>query len=73
VTERLARLYCLNHTENEMNDQEILELKLTVAETNGILQALGQMPFVQVASLIQKIQQQAAPQVQTAQPAPTEG
>jgi hypothetical protein len=56
-----------------MNDQQILELKLTVAETNGVLQALGQMPFAQVAALIQKIQQQAAPQVQLAQPAPTEG
>lgn len=54
-------------------DQKEIELKLTVAEANGVLQALSQMPFAQVASLIQKIQQQAAPQVQTAQPAPTEG
>jgi hypothetical protein len=56
----------------KMDNKEI-ELKLTVAEVNGVLSALGQMPFAQVASLIQKIQQQAAPQVQTAQPAPTEG
>lgn len=48
-------------------DNKEIDLKLTVAEVNGVLQALGQMPFVQVASLIQKIQQQAAPQVQTAQ------
>ena len=54
-------------------DNKEIELKLTVAEVNGVLSALGQMPFAQVASLIQKIQQQAAPQVQTAQPAPTEG
>jgi hypothetical protein len=54
-------------------DTKEIDLKLTVAEVNGVLQALGQMPFVQVASLIQKIQQQAAPQVQTTQPAPTEG
>ena len=47
-----------------METKEI-ELKLTVAEVNGVLQALGQMPFVQVSALIQKIQQQAAPQVQT--------
>ena len=50
-------------------DNKEIELKLTVAETNGILQALGQMPFAQVAALIQKIQQQAAPQVQ---PTPAE-
>jgi len=54
-------------------DNKEIELKLTVAETNGVLQALGQMPFAQVATLIQKIQQQAAPQVPTSQPAPTEG
>ena len=47
-------------------DNKIIKLELTVAETNGVLQALGQMPFAQVASLIQKIQQQAAPQVQSA-------
>lgn len=55
-----------------MESKEI-ELKLTVAEANGVLQALGQMPFAQVASLIQKIQQQAAPQVQEAPAAPSEG
>jgi hypothetical protein len=36
---------------------------LTVAEVNGVLQALGQMPFVQVSALIQNIQKQAEPQV----------
>jgi hypothetical protein len=46
-----------------METKEI-ELKLTVAEVNGVLQALGQMPFAQVAILDSKIQQQAAPQVQ---------
>ncbi|CAB4214894.1 hypothetical protein UFOVP1469_3 [uncultured Caudovirales phage] len=45
-------------------DTKEIELKLTVAEANGVLNALGQMPFVQVSTLIQKIQQQAAPQVQ---------
>ena len=54
-------------------DTKEIELKLTVAETNSVLQALGQMPLAQVLGLWQKIQQQAAPQVQTAQPAPTEG
>lgn len=43
-----------------------LTLTLTVAETNGILQALGNMPYLQVASLIQKVQQQATPQVKEA-------
>lgn len=55
-----------------MESKEI-ELKLTVAEVNGVLQALGQMPFAQVASLIHKIQQQAAPQVQKVPAAPAEG
>jgi hypothetical protein len=36
-----------------METKEI-ELKLTVAEVNGVLQALGQMPFAQVATLIQR-------------------
>ena len=53
-------------------DTKEIELKLTVAEVNGVLNALGQMPFAQVASLIQKIQQQAAPQVQEAPAAPAE-
>jgi hypothetical protein len=47
-----------------MMETKEIELKLTVAEVNGVLQALGQMPFAQVSTLIQKIQQQAAPQVQ---------
>jgi hypothetical protein len=47
-----------------MMDTKEIELKLTVAEVNGVLQALGQMPFVQVAGLIKKVQEQAAPQVQ---------
>ena len=41
----------------------ILELELD--EVNGVLAALGQIPFVQVAGLISKIQEQASPQVQT--------
>lgn len=46
-----------------------IELKLTVAEVNGILQALGQMPYAQVVSLVLKIQQQAQAQVSEAQEA----
>ena len=51
-----------------METKEI-ELKLTVAEVNGILQALGQMPYAQVVSLVLKIQQQAQSQVSEAQEA----
>lgn len=54
-------------------DNKTIKLELTVAEANGVLNALGQMPFAQVASLIQKIQQQAAPQVQESPAAPAEG
>ena len=46
----------------------MITLELEVAEINGVLTALGQMPFVQVQSLIAKIQGQAAPQVQPAIP-----
>jgi len=42
----------------------MINLELEVAEVNGILNALGQMPFVQVQALIVKIQGQAAPQVE---------
>jgi hypothetical protein len=45
-----------------MENKEI-DLNLTVSEVNAVLQALGQMPFAQVVALVQKIQQQAAPQV----------
>ena len=42
----------------------MIELKLELAEVNGILNALGQMPFVQVKDLIAKIQAQAQPQLE---------
>jgi hypothetical protein len=51
-------------SERKIMETKEIELKLTVAEVNGVLSALGQMPFAQVSTLIQKIQQQAAPQVQ---------
>lgn len=44
-------------------DNKELTITLTIAEANGVLQALGQMPFVQVVGLIKKIQEQSAPQV----------
>ena len=42
----------------------MIKLELELAEVNGIMNALGQMPFVQVQALIAKIQGQAAPQVE---------
>ena len=44
-----------------------LKLELTVADTNNVLAALGKMPFEQVAGLVDKIRNQAVPQVQRAQ------
>jgi len=41
-----------------------LNFNLTVNEANTILQALGNMPFVQVYPLIQKLQDQAAKQME---------
>ena len=43
----------------------MITLELELAEVNGVLAALGQMPFAQVADLVSKIQGQASPQVQT--------
>lgn len=44
-----------------------INLTLSVAETNLILEALGQMPYVRVYELIAKMQQQAQTQL-SAQP-----
>ena len=41
-----------------------MKLELDIAEVNGVLQALGQMPFVQVQALIAKIQSQAQAQIE---------
>ena len=43
----------------------MITLELELAEVNGVLTALAQIPFAQVAGLISKIQAQASPQVQT--------
>jgi hypothetical protein len=45
------------------HEPKSLELSLTLAETNLILEALGTLPFVRVFQLIGKIQQQAEAQV----------
>jgi hypothetical protein len=40
-----------------------MKFDLTINEVNIIMQALGNAPYVQVAELIQKIREQAQPQV----------
>jgi len=50
----------------------MIKLELTVEEVNGILQSLGNMPYAQVVALVEKIREQATPQVQaqaTSEPA----
>lgn len=46
---------------------ETINLEFTIDEVNAVLAALGQMPFAQVAPLVEKIRQQASPQVQVIQ------
>ena len=48
----------------------MINLPFEINDINGILSALGQMPYVQVRELVEKIQQQAIPQIQ--QPENTE-
>lgn len=43
--------------------EPIIKLELTIPEVNGILGALAQRPYGEVAGLFIKIQQQAGPQV----------
>jgi hypothetical protein len=45
--------------------QEI-QLRLTVEETNTVLEALGQLPYVRVHLLIDRVQQQATDQLRGA-------
>jgi hypothetical protein len=46
-----------------------INLQLSLEEVNGVLQALGTLPFAQVAPLIDKIRAQATPQFEAAQAA----
>jgi hypothetical protein len=52
-------------TKKEIEMEPKITLEFTLPEVNGILQALSQLPFAQVAQLIQNIQTQAQPQVKT--------
>jgi hypothetical protein len=42
-----------------------IRLDLSIEDTNLILKALGEQPYVKVYELIARIQSQAAPQVQS--------
>lgn len=42
----------------------MITLELDLNEVNVILQSLGQAPYAQVASVVDKIRNQAGPQVQ---------
>lgn len=44
-------------------DAKNIEIKFTLEQVNALLQRLGQLPYGQVADLVQGIQQIAAPQV----------
>ena len=51
----------------------MIKIELTLDETNAVLQALGNMPYAQVVTLVEKIKEQAIPQVPVTQaPAATE-
>lgn len=46
-----------------MNEQQALQLELTVAEINVVLRCLGKHPFEEIAALINKIRQQGEVQL----------
>ena len=60
---------------SDTNDEIVLKLEVTVAEANTIVAGLGEIPAKFSMPLIQKIQQQAGPQLPVAEqaaPAPAE-
>lgn len=50
--------------EGENMDNKIVSISMTVAEWNVVMNALGGRPFAEVVSIINKIKEQAEPQVQ---------
>jgi hypothetical protein len=48
----------------------MIKLELTLDEVNGVLQALGNMPYAQVVALVENIKNQARPQVPAPETAP---
>jgi hypothetical protein len=49
-----------------------IKLDLTIEEVNGVLMALGKAPYEMAQPIIDKIKQQAIPQVQSAAPVEAE-
>lgn len=49
-----------------------ITLELTLDEVNGVMAALGNLPYAQVMGLIDKIKLQAIPQVKQASESPAE-
>jgi hypothetical protein len=49
------------------NEAPIIKFELTIDQANGVLAILGNAPFVQSASLINLLQEQAGPQVRALQ------
>jgi hypothetical protein len=50
-----------------MTQPVTLKLELTIEQTNGVLQILGNAPYVQSVSLMGLIQEQVGPQVRAMQ------
>lgn len=46
----------------------LIKIELALEELNVIMSALGNLPFVQVSPLIEKIREQAVPQLPVPQP-----
>ena len=53
-----------------MTQQALFKLELTIEQTNGILQILGNAPYIQSVNLINLIQTQVGPQVRELQGEP---
>jgi hypothetical protein len=47
------------------NSSNVIGLKLSIDEVNTLLSALGNMPYVQVYDLIQKLHEQAGQQLKS--------
>lgn len=45
-------------------ESKIVDISMTVAEWNVVMNALGGRPFAEVVNIINKIKEQAEPQVQ---------
>lgn len=51
-------------------DEVTIKFELTFDEANAVMFALGKLPYDQIAGLVEKLRQQAAPQLPAQGPAP---